>query len=198
MFPLGLVLAAWCTLAVVLGAAGVTARQQPPLPQVVILVLTLGSLAACRFAAPVRERVLALDLRWLVAVHVTRFVGLWFLLAQGPDLAPSWAVPAGVGDLAVAACTPFLLGSSAPRSARQRRLWLLWNAYGLLDILFVVITAARTALQEPGSMAALLRLPLCLLPTFVVPLILVSHALLFVRLRAAVDQRARPGFLPTT
>src|SRR5262249_45403860 len=79
-----------------------------------------------------------------------------------------------------------------------RRLWLSWNTYGLLDILFVVVTAARTALHAPASMQALLRLPLCLLPTFVVPLILVSHVLLFVRLRAATQRRERPGFLPTT
>ena len=183
LFPLGLVLLAWCAVAVLLGALGVVARLQPPLPQVVLAVLTLGSLAACAFAAPVRARVQALDLRWLVAVHLPRFVGIWFLLRMGDDLAPSWAVPAAAGDLTVAVCTPFLLATGAPRSERQRRLWLCWNAFGLADILFVVITAARTALHAPESMAALLVLPLCLLPTFVVPLIFTSHALLFARLR---------------
>jgi hypothetical protein len=194
MFPLGLVVAGWGVLALVLGLAGVPARLQPPMPQVVIVALTLGSLAACRFAAPVRARVQALDLRWLVAAHVPRFVGIWFLAHMGPDLAPSWAVPAAVGDLTVAACTPLLLANGAPRSETQRRLWLLWNAFGLLDILFVVVTAARTALAAPASMQALLRLPLSLLPTFVVPLVFTSHALLFARLL----RRERPGFLPTT
>ena len=41
------------------------------------------------------------------------------------------------------------------------------------------------ALQPPASMAALLRLPLSLLPTFLVPLIIASHVQLFRRLRTA-------------
>jgi hypothetical protein len=52
-----------------------------------------------------------------------------------------------------------------------------------VDILFVVLTAARLALAEPQSMAALLRFPLSLVPTFQVPLIIASHILLFARLR---------------
>jgi hypothetical protein len=69
---------------------------------------------------------------------------------------------------------------------------------GLADILFVVATAARLALADPASMAALLRLPLSLLPTFLVPLIIASHVVLGVRLaltagRAAADRSgARP------
>jgi hypothetical protein len=49
-------------------------------------------------------------------------------------------------------------------------------------MLFVVATAARLGLAEPSSMAALLRLPLSLVPTFLVPLIIASHILIFVRL----------------
>jgi hypothetical protein len=56
---------------------------------------------------------------------------------------------------------------------------------GLLDILFVVATAARLGLAAPASMQALLRLPLCLLPTFLVPLIITSHVLLAIRLARA-------------
>jgi len=53
---------------------------------------------------------------------------------------------------------------------------------GLADILFVVVTAARLGVADPESMAALLRLPLSLLPTFLVPLIIASHVVLGVRL----------------
>ena len=58
----------------------------------------------------------------------------------------------------------------------------------LADILFVVVTAARLGVADPESMAALLRLPLSLLPTFLVPLIIASHVVLGVRLahRSAV------------
>jgi hypothetical protein len=59
---------------------------------------------------------------------------------------------------------------------------MLWNVLGLADILFVVVTAAWLGVAEPESMAALLRLPLSLLPTFLVPLIIASHVVLGVRL----------------
>ena len=59
---------------------------------------------------------------------------------------------------------------------------------GLLDILFVVATAARLAGADPDSMSALLRLPLSLLVTFLVPIILADHVVVFWRIAA----RRRP------
>ena len=61
--------------------------------------------------------------------------------------------------------------------------------FGLLDLLFVVVTAARLGMADPASMAALLRLPLSLLPTFLVPLLLASHVLLF----AILGRRLAPA-----
>jgi hypothetical protein len=55
----------------------------------------------------------------------------------------------------------------------------------LIDILCVIGNAARMGLSDPASMAQLLHLPLSLLPTFLVPVIVTSHILLFRRLRAS-------------
>ena len=72
----------------------------------------------------------------------------------------------------------------------KRRLalaFLVWNIAGFADILFVVSTAARLGLAEPQSMKALTEFPLALLPTFLVPIIIATHLLIFFRL--AVDQK---------
>jgi hypothetical protein len=58
---------------------------------------------------------------------------------------------------------------------------LLWNAFGLIEIAFVVFSALRFGLKDWQSMAPLRELPLSLLPTFLVPLIITSHVLIFIR-----------------
>jgi len=62
---------------------------------------------------------------------------------------------------------------------------VLWNTLGLIDIIFVVSSALRFGLKDWQSMHALRELPLSLLPTFLVPLIIASHVLIFVRLTRA-------------
>jgi hypothetical protein len=58
---------------------------------------------------------------------------------------------------------------------------LSFPADGAIDILFVVATASRLALADPDSMNALLHLPLSLLVTFLVPLIIADHVVVFWR-----------------
>ena len=94
------------------------------------------------------------------------------------------AVPGGWGDIAVAATAlPLLL--VRPDSPAGRRVYLAWNVLGLFDILGVVLTAARLAFRDPGSMQALLELPLSLLLTFVVPIIVATHVWMLGRLTRA-------------
>jgi hypothetical protein len=57
----------------------------------------------------------------------------------------------------------------------------------------VVVRAATTALQDPSSMAPLVRLPLSLLVTFLVPIIIASHVLVFARYAArSLEVAAEP------
>ena len=66
----------------------------------------------------------------------------------------------------------------------------IWNFVGLIDIGMVVLAAARLGLTEPASMRALTHLPLSLLPTWLVPLIIATHLLIFVRLRREMKPAA--------
>ncbi len=166
------------------------AELRPPAPQVVLLGLTLALILAYNLSRSFRDWTSQWNLRALVALHLTRFVGLYFLvLNDRGELPRAFALPAGLGDIAVATLALILI--TRRPTAERRRLYFLWNSLGLIDILFVVATAARLSLRDPASMAALLRLPLSLLPTFLVPCIIVSHLLIFVRLR-------QPSGLPSS
>jgi hypothetical protein len=123
------------------------------------------------------------DLRVLVALHVTRFVGAEFLVYfRRGELPFAFAVPGAWGDMAVAATAILVLASGVPSTRGRRLLYGVWNTLGLADLLFVVLTAARLGFADPDSLRALLRLPLSLLPTFLVPLLIASHVLIAVRL----------------
>ena len=143
--------------------------------------LTILTLGVCGFVPTIRRWVAEAAPGWFVAVHVTRFVGLYFLfLSQRGDLPTDFAVPAGIGDAAVATAACLILAVPVFRASRP--LLLTWNALGLIDILLVVAGALRFGLRDLESMRALRVLPLSLLPTFLVPLIIATHVLLFVRL----------------
>ncbi len=115
--------------------------------------------------------------------HLTRFVGVYFLILFSRGMLPyDFAVRGGWGDIAVAAGVLILVFFVKPAEKTGWTLYLLWNALGFVDILLVVMTAARLAFSEPGSMDELLRLPLNLLLTFVVPIIIFTHIVIFTRL----------------
>jgi len=182
LYPI--VLIVWFFAAYALGDSGRLAVLEPPAPQVIIVGLT-ALLLFNSVALPGFRRWLAgLDVRRLIAVHLTRFVGIYFLVLHGRGQLPyDFAVKGGWGDIAVATGAVALLG--VPGLAARRGLVLAWNVIGLLDILFVAATAARLAAADPSSMRGLLRLPLALLPTFLVPLIIASHVWIFWRLSSA-------------
>jgi hypothetical protein len=176
-------LAVWALAAALVGASGVLGRLPRPAVQVILLGLTAAVLVAVRAAPALRAWAASEGLRTFVWLHVSRFVGLYFLYLYGRGELPyAFAVPAGVGDVAVA-CGAVALVSLPRAGERFRVLVLVWNVLGLADILFVVAAAARLGTADPASMRALTRLPLSLLPTFLVPLIIASHVLIFLRLR---------------
>ena len=175
---------AWLSIALALGALGVISRLRPPFPQLVLLVLCAALIATYLCSRGFRRWARPIDPRAIVALHLSRFIGFYFLLlgARG-ELPHVFATPAGWGDILVASLAVLLLISGPPDTLQHRRLYLVWNALGLADILFVVVTAARLGIVAPDSMKALLVLPLSLLPTFLVPLIITSHLLLIAILK---------------
>lgn len=184
------ILGVWLAGALAVGASGLLVSLEPPGPQLVIASLTAIALVLSLRVEPIRSWVRSLDPRWLIGFHVTRFVGLYFLvLYDRGELPRGFGLYGGLGDIAVATLAVLLLlFVPADLPAPHRHLVASWNALGFVDILAVVGAATQAFLREPTSMAPLLRLPLSLLPTFIVPLILTTHVLMFVRLRPSTRQ----------
>jgi hypothetical protein len=173
----------WLLAAVVAGASGFFGTLVPPLPQAVLLGLVIVELLIFAFSSGFRSWCLTVDLRALALFHVTRFVGIYFLTLFSQGRLPyDFAVPGGWGDIAAAAAVVILVLFVKPLGKTGWSLYLLWNLFGFIDISFVVVTAARLAFSEPGSMSELLNLPLNLLLTFVVPVIIFTHIVIFIRL----------------
>lgn len=175
----------WLLAAVAAGHYLVLQRLPQPATPAILLGLTGALILAYRGLAAFRTWVDALDLRAVVLLHVTRFVGFYFLtLYNRGELPHAFAVPGGIGDIVVAVFAIVVVAFPLAESTRLRAIYV-WNVVGFVDLLLVVLSAARLGLATPREMLALTRLPLSLLPTFLVPLLLATHVLIFARLARA-------------
>ena len=173
----------WFLLSLAIGHLQLLQKVPRPAVQIILFLLTAVLLLFFFFHSGVRRWIEGLDLRVLILYHLTRFVGIYFLILYSRGELPyDFAVKGGIGDITVAtaaipiAFLPFEKKGSLVALA-------VWNLFGLVDILFVVFTAARLGLKDPESIRALTVLPLSLLPTFIVPLIIASHVFIGVRIK---------------
>jgi hypothetical protein len=180
----------WFVAALIIGASGLLLRTAPRTPQLLLVLLTAALIAAGVLVPSFRAWLASVDLRSVIAMHLTRFIGIYFLVLYSRGLLPfDFAVLGGWGDIVIAATAVLWLVFTREPAAHRTLLWV-WNLCGLIDIVFVVATAARMAQADPASMGPMRTLPLSLLPTFLVPLIIASHVLIFWRLGAAPRREA--------
>ena len=174
----------WLAVAVTLGLSGVFYRAPAPVIGATNATLVTLALLAAFFVSPVRSWARTVPLRVLVLYHAVRFVGIAFLVLYANGTIPgAFAITAGWGDIAVAV-TALAVAFLALPIANRRHWWvvLLWNVFGLLDILLVLGTGMRLGFADLEQMVWITAFPMSLLPTFIVPLVIATHVLIFVRL----------------
>lgn len=177
----------WLWLFAAIAAGHFLLLQRVPAPAIpgILFGLTGFLLAAYFGIRTLRDWIDRLDLRALVLLHLTRFVGFYFLYLYNRGALPyEFAVPGGYGDIAVAMLALPVIFFPMSDALRQRAIGI-WNVVGFVDIMMVVVAAARLGLADPLALRALTHLPLSLLPTFLVPLIVASHVVIYVRLKNA-------------
>ncbi len=122
-----------------------------------------------------RSRPRADALRPLLLLHAFRFVGLAFLVpgVVSPDLPTAFARPAAYGDLATA--TLALLAITVLRTRLGIILVWAFNILGSADLLHAFYEGNRTGVgRAPGLQGAAY-----FIPTVLVPLLLITHGLVF-------------------
>jgi len=112
-------------------------------------------------------------LRPILVVHMFRFLGLAFLVpgVVSPQLPLSFAQPAAYGDLA-AALLAMLSLVSLTNGASVALAWM-FNIWGTFDLLNAFYQAGSAGLI-PGQLGATY-----FIPTFVVPMLLITHVMAF-------------------
>ena len=112
-------------------------------------------------------------LRPLLILHSFRFVGLAFVVpgVVSPDLPSAFANPAAYGDIA-AATLALLSLATLPSRAGVVIAWI-FNLWGSFDLLIAFYHGGTSGLM-PGQLGAAY-----FIPTFLVPLMLITHALAF-------------------
>lgn len=187
--PVLIALAVWLALALAVGFDETLARIPKPIPQLILYGLTAMVLVVSKQVPLVRSWLDQLDLRWLAGVHLTRFAGGYFLVLYGEGKLPfGFAVPAGITAMSVAAGNLILM-SLPPERRHFRTVWMIWNIFGLANIVFMVVIGAIFGVTRHEAMEPIAELPFSLFPTFLIPLIVGSHFELIHRLRA---QKTKP------
>src|SRR5262249_44797950 len=151
-------------------------HDQPWLGVAVVGVLTV-LLAGARI--PLVARVLAApgSTARLALPHTFRIVGAVFLIVMAlRALPPALALPAGLGDIAVALAAPFVARELARGTGHRAAVW--FNALGIVDLLVAVgigTTIGYRLVTVTPSTEPMSLLPLGLVPTAGVPLLIVLH-----------------------
>ncbi|HEX9034206.1 MAG TPA: hypothetical protein VF834_20375 [Streptosporangiaceae bacterium] len=113
----------------------------------------------------------------LVLPHSFRVAGVVFLLTMAIGHLPAlFALPAGLGDIAVGIAAPLVARRLAQGTGRRAA--LRFNAFGIADLVVALTLGALTGYQLINlapSGAPISELPLVLIPTAVVPLLLALH-----------------------
>ena len=186
-------LVGWLALVVVLGAGG--SFVSPPGTAPVAIGIGFSAPIVVFFAAlwlsrPFQAFVAALDLRLISAIQAWRFAGLGFLALYAHNVLPgSFALPAGLGDIAIGLTAPWIVISLIRRpSFATGTAFKVWNALGVLDLVVAISTGALGSALATGALGEITTqpmalLPLVLIPAYLVPMFLMLHVAALIQAR---------------
>ena len=194
-----LVLSVWFVLVVALGASGAFVGR-PGTPPIAIGIGVGAPLliffAWLRLSQSFRDFVLTLDLRLIAAMQAWRWAGMGFLALYAHNVLPAmFALPAGLGDMAVGFAAPWMVLALVRRpDFAASAAFIRWNVLGMLDLIVAISLGTLGTILSTGapgeiSTAPMATLPLLLIPAFLVPLFLMLHTAALMQSRRLIRRR---------
>ena len=177
-------LSSWFLVALCFSLLGVfDSKHRPPIPLGAATIVPVVAFAICYLRwAEFRQIVLAANLRILILAQAWRVGGVVFLILYRQGVLPGvFAIPAGWGDIAIGATAPILAWAISSRRTFPKRIFVLWNVLGMLDLVMAVTLGILASASPLGIWAeeittqAMGTFPLSLIPTFFVPLLIMLH-----------------------
>ena len=179
--------------------AGTKYSMNVPLPLgLAVLTPILVFLFWFRLSAPFREYALSRNPVLLALPHVERVGGVTFLILLSKNLLPAtFALPAGIGDIAIGLAAP-LIAWQFLKTKQYSRTFVIWNALGIVDLAIAVTTGVLSSNANFGILARgevttrlLSQLPMSLVPTFLVPLFVILHLICLAQARSQQPQQTK-------
>jgi len=200
---LSVALIAWLAVAQYVGSADMYfATTETAVPTVLFgLLIPLTAVAiGLWLSGSIASLVSAIPLPWIVAAQVYRVGGGIFLVLWTDERLPwQFALPAGIGDVTTGCFAVVLAALLARKAAGARRAAYTWCIFGIADLVVAITMGAMTspgrahlfALEAPNLLIS--SYPLVMVPTFAVPLALMLHGLVLLRLRRQTALTGRPA-----
>src|SRR5262249_16863744 len=184
------IVGAWIGLSGAVAGAGALSN---PVTVLAMFATPLVAIVALALAFPtVRLALNSVPLPLLVGLNTIRLGGVLFvLLADAGRLAGPFPYIAGWGDFTTGALAIPAAWLAARDISFQNRLIVVWNTFGMLDLIVGVTLALISRNGSPLQLihagvgtAAMQSLPWAFVPTVLVPFFLIAHGAIFARMRA--------------
>ncbi len=182
-----LVLGTWGAVVVGLAARGAyhAPAGGPPVVLIGSVVVPLALFLVSVAAFPSFRRLVAnADPTFVTSFQAWRIVGGVFLVVAAFGVLPwEFALPAGLGDVAVGTLAPFVVQAMRKRSPGWKKVFYGWTILGLVDFVVAIGTGTliRVGVLAQGNseaarlMDAMDAIPLVIIPAFFVPVFAIGH-----------------------
>ena len=154
--PTFIFVALWLFVAFTLSARGFFVNAGASIPPIAwaLLPLVVGYLGYLTLRSA-RTAVDAIPLQWLIGLEFYRALGVVFLVVwMLGGLPAAFALPTGIGDLAIGLTAPFVAARVRDGAPRARETAILWNVLGIADLV-VAVTLGTLTTPGPLHVAAL-------------------------------------------